>query len=870
MERQIVDELRLPLPRNLVSRLGIKSLRPWQMAALKKSGGRGSMSMVISAPTSGGKTLCAALILVSALHRARSAAMASLGEDAETYDEDDEEEEEEEEDNKGAPRSRAQKRRRRFKGIWLVPFKALTTQVVASLVSYGLRASAFSSDFNDLSPWTTGACDVAVCTFEAGERLIREAAEREEEWRERRRKRREQRRSQGGAGAGSSEVTSDEEDGDDEYDDGIDDDGVDEGGKLDGDDTGRQRGARDGGPLLRDIVSIVVVSLAESKPNHPRLGYLKRTRTERESARTRPSPRSSPPRVVQDEAQFISDLTRGHFVERAVARVLECERRQRWWRAKRRYEPLGKPKLEPARRRVPDKRLRLDDHRRQPDRATPLSTRRRCQIVLMSATLRGKSVASAKMWLGAGLSSESFEAEVRPVKLRRFAVWVPPNVRQETTLILDELEAADEAKENTKGKGNTGLSRDSGSGSSSGGDGGGSSDALGKQKVKSAKRLDIGIGLEAAKVVSEKTTNYGKPAAAAALSLEGLENGGSVDGQVLVFCGTKANCCVQAKITALAAEKERLAIKAGGKTDANRARRRALELILFARRAETSKGREERAVERPAKRARTGGVASSTAVAKGSASEAAAMSAEAEAILRNRRNVARVIMRERRLKSDDLDKLGLSVRPKGAPEYVMRQARRAKERWHLKRLRERRKEEEEEKERDLQMLRKNEREQDAGAEKNEKQKQQQGQKEQKRQRQQQQQKKTKKKKRPRNENKHVRKEGKRDDENLLQSLGLGHSSSIDYIALALMGIAIHNADLSTAERAVVEEGFKKGALWLICCTTTLAAGVNLPASRVVIREFTSYRMGCCTMLAPGKVQQAAGRAGRLGIRSSKV
>ena len=74
------------------------------------------------------------------------------------------------------------------------------------------------------------------------------------------------------------------------------------------------------------------------------------------------------------------------------------------------------------------------------------------------------------------------------------------------------------------------------------------------------------------------------------------------------------------------------------------------------------------------------------------------------------------------------------------------------------------------------------------------------------------------------------------------------------------GVAFHHAGLSESERGSVEDAFKSGVLRIIVCTTTLAAGVNLPANIVVIR---GLRFGK-EIVSAGQYRQMCGRAGRPG------
>ena len=77
------------------------------------------------------------------------------------------------------------------------------------------------------------------------------------------------------------------------------------------------------------------------------------------------------------------------------------------------------------------------------------------------------------------------------------------------------------------------------------------------------------------------------------------------------------------------------------------------------------------------------------------------------------------------------------------------------------------------------------------------------------------------------------------------------------------GAAFHHAGLDNQERALVEDYFKENLLKVIVATPTLAAGVNLPSRRVIIRDYRRYEPDRGSYPIPIlEYKQMAGRAGR--------
>ncbi|MCJ1463646.1 hypothetical protein MMC07_002254 [Pseudocyphellaria aurata] len=76
----------------------------------------------------------------------------------------------------------------------------------------------------------------------------------------------------------------------------------------------------------------------------------------------------------------------------------------------------------------------------------------------------------------------------------------------------------------------------------------------------------------------------------------------------------------------------------------------------------------------------------------------------------------------------------------------------------------------------------------------------------------------------------------------------------------LKGVAFHHAGMTIEERELVAEAYDKGVISVVVATCSLAAGINLPARRVILQ---GARMGR-DLIGPAMLRQMRGRAGRKG------
>jgi len=76
------------------------------------------------------------------------------------------------------------------------------------------------------------------------------------------------------------------------------------------------------------------------------------------------------------------------------------------------------------------------------------------------------------------------------------------------------------------------------------------------------------------------------------------------------------------------------------------------------------------------------------------------------------------------------------------------------------------------------------------------------------------------------------------------------------------GVAFHHAGLDIDDRTAVEKGFLGHEISVICCTSTLAVGVNLPCHLVIVKNTMTYTNEGLQEYSDLEMMQMLGRAGR--------
>ncbi len=99
---------------------------------------------------------------------------------------------------------------------------------------------------------------------------------------------------------------------------------------------------------------------------------------------------------------------------------------------------------------------------------------------------------------------------------------------------------------------------------------------------------------------------------------------------------------------------------------------------------------------------------------------------------------------------------------------------------------------------------------------------------------------------------------RQDAVNELRSLPLPLDETLEMTIIR--GVAFHHAGLTAEERDIVAAAYDTGVIKVIVATCSLAAGINLPARRVILQ---GAKMGR-DLIGPAMLRQMRGRAGRKG------
>ncbi|RME52287.1 hypothetical protein D6783_05335 [Candidatus Woesearchaeota archaeon] len=106
-------------------------------------------------------------------------------------------------------------------------------------------------------------------------------------------------------------------------------------------------------------------------------------------------------------------------------------------------------------------------------------------------------------------------------------------------------------------------------------------------------------------------------------------------------------------------------------------------------------------------------------------------------------------------------------------------------------------------------------------------------------------------------------------ETILSALSTPTKQCKRLAACVKKGVAFHHAGLAAKQRETIETAFREGKLAIVCATPTLAAGIDMPAYRAIIRDLKRFSGGWgMTPISVLEYHQMAGRAGRPGMEES--
>lgn len=97
-----------------------------------------------------------------------------------------------------------------------------------------------------------------------------------------------------------------------------------------------------------------------------------------------------------------------------------------------------------------------------------------------------------------------------------------------------------------------------------------------------------------------------------------------------------------------------------------------------------------------------------------------------------------------------------------------------------------------------------------------------------------------------------------------------HIQNKENRTLVSCGVAFHHAGLDLDDRMRVEQAYLKGDISVICCTSTLAVGVNLPCHLVIIKNTMAWTQDGAKEYSDLEIMQMLGRAGRPQFDDSAV